>query len=60
MKNTITCKNCKDENPFYGLICKSCGSYLRERIFNIDLFKIMGLLIESPQKGFEIIIHSEH
>ncbi len=60
MKNTIVCKNCKEENPFYGLTCNNCGSYLRERIFNVDLFKIMDLLISSPKKGFEIIIQSEH
>lgn len=60
MKNIIVCKNCNEENPFYGLICKNCNSYLRERIFNIDLWKVIGLLIESPRKGFEIIIQSEH
>ena len=60
MKNIIVCKNCKEENPFYGIICKNCNSYLRERIFNIDLWKTIGLLIEDPGKAFEIIIQSEH
>lgn len=60
MKNIIVCKNCHEENPFYEIICKNCKSYLRERIFNIDLWKIMGLLIENPRKAFEIIIQSEH
>ncbi len=60
MKNVIVCKNCNNENPFYVWICKNCNSYLRERIFNIDLWKVISLLIYAPQKGFSIIIQSEH
>ncbi|MCL5029752.1 MAG: hypothetical protein M1480_12140 [Bacteroidetes bacterium] len=60
MKNVLVCKNCNTENPFYGAICSNCNSYLRERIFNIDLWKVIGLLIEQPSKGFSIIIQSEH
>jgi hypothetical protein len=60
MKNTLICKNCSTENPFYGLICTNCKAFLRERIFNIDLWKILGLLIESPATAFRLIIQSEH
>ena len=60
MKNVIICKSCNSENPFYGQICHSCKSYLRERIYNLDLWNIVGLLIESPSKGFKTIIFSEH
>ena len=60
MNNTVACKNCGEENPYYALICKKCHSYLRERIYNIDLWKILGLLIESPTKAFSFIIQSEH
>lgn len=60
MKNVIICKSCNSENPFYGLICHSCKSYLRERIYNIDLWNITGLLIENPSKAFKAIIFSEH
>ena len=60
MKNTIICKNCSTENPFYGLICNNCKAFLRERIFNIDLWKILALIIESPSTAFRLIIHSEH
>jgi len=60
MNNTLTCKNCGEENPYYALICKKCKSYLRERIYNIDLFKILGLIIESPVKAFNLVIQSEH
>jgi hypothetical protein len=60
MTNIVVCKNCQTENPFYQLICKNCKSFLRERIFNIDLWKVLSLLIESPVKGFQTIIYSEH
>jgi hypothetical protein len=60
MKNIVVCKNCQAENPFYSLICKTCKGFLRERIFNIDFWKVLALLIESPVKGFKTIIYSEH
>jgi len=60
MKNIVVCKNCGSENPFYGLNCSTCKSYLRERIYNIDLWKTVSLLIESPSKAFQSIIYSEH
>ena len=60
MKNSITCKNCNHENPYYQLTCKNCDSYLRERVVNIDLWNTLGKLIESPVKAFEKIIQAEH
>jgi len=60
MKNVVVCKNCKSENPFYELICRKCKSYLRERVYNIDLWHTISLLIESPSKAFKLIINSEH
>src|SRR5690606_1394815 len=53
-------KNCKAENPFYGLICRTCKSNLRERIYNIDFWKVLSLLTDSPGKAFSLIICSEH
>lgn len=60
MKNTVNCANCNTENPFYQLTCKNCNTYLRDRVYNVDLFKILGLLIESPKKAYQLIIFSEH
>ncbi len=60
MKNTVVCSNCNTENPFYQLTCKNCSTYLRDRVYNVDLFKILGLLIESPKKAFKLIVFSEH
>ncbi len=60
MKNSVICHNCQTENPFYNLVCKNCKSYIRERIYNIDLGNIIARLIESPASGFKTIIFSEH
>lgn len=60
MKNVITCKNCSDENPYFSLICGNCRAYLRDRVVNIDLWKTVGELVESPVKAFSEIIHAEH
>ena len=60
MNNKITCSNCSAENLPYAYTCKSCNSFIRKRVFNIDLWNIIGLLIESPKKAMELIVFSEH
>ncbi len=60
MKNVVVCPNCGTENPFYKHTCSSCKGYLRERIFNLDLWQLIGMLIENPVKAFNRIIQSEH
>lgn len=60
MKNVVVCPNCGTENPFYKYTCTSCKAYLRERIFNLDLWQLIGMLIESPVKAFNRVIQSEH
>ena len=60
MKNSVTCPNCNSENPFYNSVCSGCKFYLRDRIYNIDLWTIISSLIENPTKAFRTIIFSEH
>jgi len=60
MDSRITCSNCSAENPPYAYTCNNCNSFIRERVFNIDLWNVIGLLIESPKKAFELIVYSEH
>jgi hypothetical protein len=60
MKNVIICKSCSTENPYYEVICMNCHSFLRDRVFNIDLWKTIESLIETPVKAFRRIIQSEH
>lgn len=56
----IKCKNCDTVNNFYELNCIQCGSLIRARVVNIDLWHIIWLVIDSPKKAFENIIHAEH
>jgi hypothetical protein len=60
MKNTIICSSCSTPNPPFEYICRKCNSFIRSRVYNIDLWKIIGLLIERPGKAFEEIVYSEH
>lgn len=60
MNNSSVCKQCGSENPFYELTCRNCKTYLRERVYNIDLWKVIGFLIESPKEAFTLIIFAEH
>ncbi len=60
MKNSVTCPNCKSENQFFNSVCSGCKYYLRDRIYNIDLWTVISSLIESPTKAFRTIIFSEH
>jgi hypothetical protein len=60
MKNSVICPHCKAENPIYNSVCSNCRSYLKERVYNIDLFSLISLLIESPTKAFRQVIFAEH
>lgn len=59
MKNEVICKTCHTANPFYQLNCTNCKEYLRERVYNLDFWKLLENLIESPRKAFTKIIFSE-
>jgi len=54
-----SCSRCGCENPIHQSVCKKCGSITRDRIPNIDFWKIIGRIIESPKSAFIEIIHAE-
>ena len=60
MKNEIVCSSCSTANPQFEYICNKCNSFIRSRVYNIDLWKTIGLLVESPMKAFMEIVYSEH
>lgn len=60
MRNNIICKSCGHENAMFRLNCTKCNNYLRARVWNINLWHNIRLLIESPTKAFQDIIWSEH
>jgi len=60
MKNVIVCSSCSTANPSFEYICKNCNSFIRSRVYNINLWKTTGLLVESPKIAFTEIVFSEH
>ncbi len=60
MKNSSYCPNCNSENDFHSLNCSSCGSLLRERVVNIDLWSTIWEIIETPSKAFKKITFAEN
>lgn len=60
MKNIQICPKCNTENSFYAQSCVKCGNILRGRVVNIDLWKTVWNIIESPKHAFSQIIFSEH
>jgi len=59
-RNTVVCPDCGFENPFYSATCSKCRIYLRDKVYNLDLWSISSLIIESPSLAFRKIILSEH
>lgn len=60
MKNPVICKNCSAENPLYAHICSKCKYFLRDKVYNIDIWATIGQIIESPGKAFLKIVFAEH
>ncbi len=56
----IVCPVCQHSNDHFAIKCVSCGSYVQDRVPNLDFFAILWLLIESPAKAFKKIIIAEH
>lgn len=60
MKNSLTCPKCSKENPFYNTVCSDCKTYLRDKVYNIDLFSTTASLVDNPSGAFRSIVFSEH
>lgn len=60
MKNSVVCPNCNSENPFFNYVCLNCRIYLQDKVYNLDFWSIVSLIIESPSQAFKRIIFSEH
>jgi hypothetical protein len=55
----IYCKVCSNLNDDLSIHCVSCGSYLQDRVPNLDFFKTLWMMIESPRTAFKRITLSE-
>jgi hypothetical protein len=56
----ILCPVCKHSNDEFSIKCVSCGSFIQDRVPNLDLFAMIWLMIESPSDAFKKIIIAEH
>lgn len=56
----IACSVCAHSNDDLSIICSSCGSYLQDRVPNLDFFATVWLLVESPKEAFHRIVIAEH
>jgi hypothetical protein len=56
----INCSVCQTENDQYSTICKKCGSFLQNRVPNLDLFDVLWKIIENPRDAFRLIMRAEH
>jgi Yip1 domain len=56
----ISCSVCAHANDDLESVCASCGSFIQDRIPNLDFFVTFWLLVESPRDAFNRIIRAEH
>jgi hypothetical protein len=54
------CPICRTENDEFATVCQKCGSFLRNRVPNLNLFETLWGILESPRKTFETIVIAEH
>ncbi len=54
------CSVCQKENDQFAITCNECGSYLQNKIANLDLFSTIWQLIEHPKNAFRIITLSKN
>ncbi|MGA7159374.1 MAG: YIP1 family protein [Bacteroidota bacterium] len=56
----IYCLVCAHPNDEHSTVCVQCGSFLQDRIPNLDFFSTLWQLVESPKEAFHRIIKAEH
>lgn len=56
----ISCPVCANPNDDLRTVCVQCGSFLQDRIPNLDFFSTLWQLVESPKDAFHKIIKAEH
>jgi Yip1 domain len=56
----ISCSVCAHPNDDLESVCASCGSFIQDRIPNLDFFATLWMLVEFPRDAFKKIIRAEH
>jgi len=52
--------NLQAENSHLATVCSSCGSFLQQRIENLDLFSCSWKILERPASGFRTVALARH
>ena len=60
LNNAQICSNCGKENLLFEINCAKCKHYLRATVVNIDLWKTIWQLLETPTIAIKNIIWAEH
>ncbi len=58
-KNSIVCDSCKNRIPAYVDTCPECGAFVRNRINNLNIWKTILNLFDSPVKTMTKIIYAK-
>jgi hypothetical protein len=56
----IACPVCQAQNSNLATVCTGCGSFLQQRIENLDLFTSAWSVLERPARGFKTIALARH
>lgn len=55
----MRCSICRVENSKFNVKCKSCGAYLQNPVYVLNLFDTLKFLVINPEEGFHRIIISK-
>ncbi len=56
----MRCPVCGADNSHLATVCANCGSFLQQRVENLDLFYSSWRVIERPAKGFKAVALARH
>lgn len=56
----IHCPVCNAPNHHLRVTCSACGSFIQQKVDNINLFEMLWKMIETPQKAFRSVALSKH
>jgi hypothetical protein len=56
----MPCPVCGAENSHLAVVCTKCGSFLQQRVENLDLFACAWSILERPTRGFRTVALARH
>ena len=56
----MRCPVCQAENSHLATVCIACGSFIQQRIENLDLFSCSWKILEQPKSAFRTVAMARH